>query len=383
MTKRALGHPRFSVTSRQAIAACAAGALIALASVGVAAAAGHDEWSAEEQQFVYELNRARWYPTPVESQAGLPARTVLPSPPLAINDNLASAAGSRSNEMSQFHYFAHQSPQTGLWPNQIAREHGYQLPSYWPNAANNIESIHRGNPTILGVLQSFVGSETHRVHVMGQGWFATHEEIGVGAHLGDRIWTILTGTEGTDTLFLTGVAYSDRNGNQRMDLGEGLPGVTITAAGQSTLTNAGGGWSLPATSPGRYQVSAAGGSFLSQSTVAVWVTDFNVEVDFISTAARAVSPRTQVYAYETCDGRKPTILGAGSRDVIYGTPGDDVIIGGAGNDRIDGAGGNDTICGGRGQDVLIGGAGQDLLIGGPGNSDRCSEGEQTLSCESR
>ncbi len=81
----------------------------------------------------------------------------------------------------------------------------------------------------------------------------------------------------------------------------------------------------------------------------MWVTEFNVEVDFISTTARAVSPRTQVYAYETCDGRKPTILGAGVPDVIYGTPGDDVIIGGAGNDRIDGAGGNDTICGGRGK----------------------------------
>jgi Ca2+-binding RTX toxin-like protein len=215
---------------------------------------------------------------------------------------------------------------------------------------------------------------------MGQGWFGTHEEIGVGAHLGDRIWTILTGTQGTDTLFLTGVAYSDRNGNQRMDLGEGLPGVTITAAGQSTLTNAGGGWSLPATSPGRYEVSAAGGSFLGQSTVAVWVTEFNVEVDFISTAARAVSPRTQVRLRRATPRPRSWHR---LRGVIYGTPGDDVIIGGAGNDSIDGGAGNDTICGGRGEDVLIGGAGQDVLIGGPGNSDRCSEGERTLSCESR
>lgn len=382
MTRETLGRSR-SVINRRTIAACLTGVLVALVSVGVAGAAGHDQWTAEEQQFVYELNRARWYPTPVESQAGLPARTVLPSPPLAINDNLAAAAGFRSNEMARLDYFGHQSQATGKWPNQIAREHGYQLPSYWPNAANNIESIHRGNPTILGVLQSFVNSETHRIHVMGQGWFLTHEEIGVGNHVGDRVWTILTGTEGTNTLFLTGVVYGDHNSNQRMDLGEGLPGVTITAGGRSTLTNAGGGWSLPVTSPGRYRVTAAGGPLPRESAATVWLTEFNVEVDFVSTAARAATPRAQVYAYETCDGKKPTILGTGARDVIYGTPADDIIIGGAGNDRIDGAGGNDTICGGQGKDVLIGGAGQDTLIGGPNQSDLCTQGERLLTCELR
>ena len=282
--------------------------------------------------------------------------------------------------MASLNYFGHQSPATGRWPNQIAREFGYTLPTYWPNASNNIESIHRGNPTILGVLQSFVNSEVHRTHLMGQGWFATHEEIGVGAHLGDRVWAILTATEGTATLFLTGVVYNDWNGNLHMDLGEGLPGVTITTGGRSTTTNAGGGWSLPASS-GRYQVTASGGSFAGTSTTAVWVNGFNIEVDFISNAAREGTPRTQVYAYETCNGKKPTILGTGGPDIIQGTSGDDVIIGGAGRDQIDGGGGNDTICGGRGNDRLTGGPGSDLLIGGAGSRDRCSSAEQTSSCE--
>ena len=382
MTRNTSRRSRRPSISRRAIAACGAGLLIALTSAGVAGAArsaGHDEWTAEEQQFVYELNRARWYPTPVESQAGLPARTVLPSPPLAINDNLADAAGFRSDEMARLNYFGHQSPATGDWPNQVARDHGYRLPFFWPDAANNIESIHRGSPTILGVLQSFVNSPTHRIHLMGQGWFATHREIGVGAHLGDRVWTILTATDGSPTLFLTGVVYADRNGNRHMDLGEGLPGVTVAAGARSTLTNAGGGWSLP-TSVGRILVSASGGAFAA-STTAVWVTEFNVEVDFVSDTARAALPRTQVYSYETCGGKKPTILGTGGRDVIQGTPGDDVIVGGAGNDRINGGGGNDTICGGRGRDLLIGGAGRDVLIGGPNRNDRCRQGEQTSSCE--
>jgi serralysin len=384
MTRRPSCHSQRPSIGRRAVAACGAGLLIALASGGVAGAArsaDHDAWTAEEQQFVYELNRARWYPTPVESLAGLPPRTVLPSPPLAINDRLADAAAFRSDEMARLDYFGHQSPVTGDWPNRVARDHGYRLPSFWSDAANNIESIHRGSPTILGVLQTCVASPTHRIHLMGQGWFATHREIGVGAHLGDRIWTILTATDGSATLFLTGVAYADRNGNRHMDLGEGLPGVTVNAGGRSTLTNAGGGWSLP-TSAGRILVSASGGAFATASTTAVWVTKFNVEVDFVSDTTRAALPRTQVYSYETCGGKKPTILGTGARDVIQGTPGDDVIVGGSGNDQINGGGGNDTICGGRGNDLLIGGEGRDILIAGTGLHDRCRQGEQTSSCES-
>lgn len=379
MTHRAARHPELADAGRRA-AAVLAGLLIVLTTAAASAAYGHDQWTAEETQFVYELNRARWNPRAVEAQAGLRPGTIVPAPPLAINDNLAAAAGFRSNEMAGLNYFAHQSPATGKWPNQIAREFGYALPTYWPSASNNIESIHRGNPALLGVLQSFVNSEVHRTHLMGQGWFATHEEIGVGAHLGSRVWTILTATENTPTLFLTGVVYSDRNGNQRMDLGEGLPGVTITAGGRSTTTNAGGGWSLPATA-GRYRVTASGGSFAGTSTATVWVNGFNVEVDFISSTARDGAARPQVYAYETCNGKKPTILGTGGPDIIQGTPGDDVIIGGAGRDVINGAGGNDTICGGRGNDRLTGGPGNDTLIGGAGTRDRCLEGEQRSGCE--
>jgi serralysin len=380
MRGSALRQRRLRAISRRTVAAGAAGLLIALASIGVATAVGHDQWSAEEQQFVYELNRARWSPGAVEAQGGLRAGTIVPAPPLAINDDLAAAAGFRSNEMATLNYFGHQSPATGKWPNRVARDYGYALPFYWPDTANNIESIHRGNPAILGVLQSFVNSEVHRTHLMGQGWFATHEEIGVGAHLGERTWTILTATEGTDILFLTGVAYADRNGNLRMDLGEGLAGVTISAGGRSTLTNAGGGWSLPVTA-GRYGVTASGGPFGGESRATVRVGQFNIEVDFISNPARTVQPRAQVYAYQKCNGLKPTILGTSGPDVIQGTSGDDVIVGGAGRDRIDGGGGNDTICGGRGKDVLIGGTGNDVLIGGANRKDRCTAGEQTASCE--
>ncbi len=362
-----------------AIIAVALAVTLGLAGTAGARAADHSQWSAEAQQLVYELNRIRWNPTEVEADAGLVRGTITPAPPLAVNDALADAAWFRSNEMAENGYFAHQSPVTGDWPNAVARSHGYPLPAWWPDAANNIESIHRGNPSLLGVLQSFVNSPSHRSHLMGQGWFANHREIGVGARLDKRVWTVLTATDGSGGVFLTGVVYDDVNDNGRMDLGEGLAGVTVAAETHSTLTNAGGGWTL-AVPPGRHRVSASGGPFRGESSAVVRVDLFNIELDFVSASGRASGGRVQVFAYKTCGGRTPTILGTGDDDTLRGTPGNDVIVGGGGADTIDGGGGRDLICGGPGNDVLTGGAGYDVLVGGSG-TDRCTRGESNRSCE--
>ena len=232
------------------------------------------------------------------------------------------------------------------------------------------------------MLASFIDSTRHRNHLMGQGWYATHREIGVGARLETRTWTVLTATTGSGDLFLTGVAYVDADGNGRMDLGEGLAGVTVSAGTKVTTTNAGGGWTLTV-APGRYLVTASGGPFGEEATVAVRVDQYNVEVDFASPPPRPAPPRRsdpQVFSYKTCGGLTPTILGTGDDDVLTGTPGDDVIVGGAGNDIIDGGGGNDTICGGAGRDRISGGPGRDFISGGPGH-DRCTNGEATKACE--
>jgi len=379
-------RPRLIGRTLLAAGSCVVLALAASAAHPAAAAeASHPEWSAEEQQFVYELNRARWDPSAVLAAAGLPSDAVLPAPPLAVNDSLAGAGGYRSDEMADSDYFAHQSPVTGYWPNAVARMFGYSLPDFWPDQANNIESIHRGNPQVTGVLASFVSSSGHRNHLMGQGWYAAHREIGVGARLDERTWTVLTATTGSNDLFLTGVAYADTNGNGRMDLGEGLPDVAISVGTATTTTNDGGGWALTVP-PGRYRVTASGGPFGAEAAVAIRVRHFNVEVDFASASAASDSRasdaiRPQVFAFQTCSGRAPTILGTGGSDVLTGTSGDDVIVGGGGNDTIYGGGGNDTICGGTGRDLISGGPGQDFLSGGLGNRDRCTEGEQTAGCE--
>ena len=340
----------------------------AAAAIGGAVAAVErvPSGSAEEQQFVYLLNQARWSPEAVTAAAGLAPGTFLPQPPLAINANLAASAQARSNDMAANDYFGHQSPFTGDWPNEAARASGYDLPGWWPDEANSIESLHRGSPDPVRVLQSFIESPNHRNHVMGQGWFAFHQEIGVGLVPSDRVWSIHSAwREGTGP-FLTGVAYRDTNGNELMDLGEGLGGVTITVDGRATTTTPAGGWAVPVAA-GIHQVQASGAGFAG-SAVTVRVGAYNVEVDFILGEGRSAQPRALVLAYALCQGERPTILGTSDDDEITGTNGPDVIHGLGGNDVIRGLGGNDVICGGTGDDLLYGDAGIDRLVGGGGNN---------------
>ncbi len=344
-----------------------AGAAMALSAptAGALAAPADAGWSASEQQFVYLLNRARWSPEAITAAAGLGRGTFLPQPPLAINLDLAASAQARSDDMAAHDYFSHRSPATGLWPNQVARANGYELPGWWPDEANNIESLHWGSPDPARVLQSFIESPNHRNHVMGQGWFGTHREIGVGLVPGDRLWSIHTASRDGFPLFLTGVAYTDANHNGLMDLGEGLGGITVTATGRSTTTNAGGGWAI-AVGAGIHQVQASGTGFPAGATVTVHVGQYNVAVDFIADAARSGQARAVVRAYSLCGGRAPTILGTSGDDVINGTPGPDVIHGLEGDDIIHGLGGDDVICGGAGHDELWGDEGNDLIISGGG-----------------
>jgi uncharacterized protein YkwD len=347
------------------VAATLLTAAIALSASPALAAPANAGWSAEEQQFVYLLNQARWSPEAVTAAAGLAAGTFLPQPPLAINENLAASAQARSDDMAANDYFAHQSPTTGQWPNAVARANGYSLPTWWPDEANNIESLHMGSPDPARVLQSFIDSPNHRNHVMGQGWFGTHREVGVGLAVTDRIWSIHTATRDGVSLFLTGVAYRDSNGNRLMDLGEGLAGVTVTVDGRATTTTPGGGWAM-VVAAGSHTVQASGGSFGGTTVATVQVGQFNVEVDFIVGNGRSAQPRTLVMAYSLCMGQQPTILGTSDDDVITGTNGPDVIHGLGGNDTIHGLGGNDIICGGPGDDLLWGDAGNDRLAAGRG-----------------
>lgn len=257
--------------------------------------------SAQEQYFVYLLNRARHDPVAYQQEMGLsvdlsyvPAR-----PPLAVNESLFASAGFHAEEMAARNYFGHQSQVSGDWPNKMARDHGYPLPAAWPNNANYIESIAAGTyfgaaaePLALLIEDAGVSPPGHRNHLLGIDDFnRDNREIGVGHGFNAsaqyrNYWVVHATRSNPADMFLTGVVFRDDNGNLRYDPGEGLGGVAIVAGAFSTQTNAVGGWSLKVPA-GTYTVTASGAGFVGTATAVVSVAE-NVAVDFISGIGRGM-----------------------------------------------------------------------------------------------
>jgi len=310
-------------------------ALASLAGAESADAAGDP--AVDSQQLVYEINLARWNPAAYIERSGntsFPNGT-LARPPMALNPDLAASAAFKANEIADNGYFAHQSAVTGKWPNELARDHGYQLPTWFSDDTNNIESLHGGSPDPFAVLGSFAGSPSHAKHIFGGGGFAAYDEVGVGRSSNLNYWAVHSAQAGgTDQVFVTGVVYDDLDGNGRMDLGEGIGGVGVTAGTASTVTNAGGGYALHVT-PGTITVVASG---LPSATVTV--AQHNVGVDFVVGDATPI-----VRAYQLCQGLEPTILGTNRDDVLHATEGVDVIHGLGGDDTVVGLSGDDIACG--------------------------------------
>lgn len=294
----------------------------------------------DAQQFLYELNLARSNPAAFVARSGSEMDpNTPPAPPLALNASLTSSALFKSAEMAQYGYFGHQSEATGVWPNALARTAGYALPSAWSSTSNNIESIYRGTSDPFRPLVAFSNSPGHRTHLFGEGWFGSHREIGVGTVLSEQrgtYVTVHTAVVATSDVFVTGVVYHDANGNGRMDRGEGLGGVTVTAGSKSTTTNAGGGYAIKVTA-GTHTVSATGGGLGAVVSRTVTVGSANVLVDlkagdapwgsgFGTTPLCATSQTCDTVTLVDPGGRwhrwSATRPGAAVNVFYYGNPGD-------------------------------------------------------------
>jgi hypothetical protein len=361
----------------------------------IASQATTADTSATEQWLIYELNRARWNPWGYAEDHGVTALTIvppiLPQPPLAINTDLAESTGFKAQQTADhpedfvsdpnsrwFHCSDAITEGTYVCPNPLAQSFGYPLAgignvntieAYWASGGPN------ASPGVPPDVAMFL-TQTSHIPIMFQ-W--PNQEIGVGWAYGcGVIWSVCHPEEyqgapnnmsylffqiasrTTVQLFITGVVFTDSNGNGIMDLGEGKSGVTVTAGAGSDVSGLGGGYAVPV-SPGSYTVTAAGSGFAFQSAAAT-VGSYNVGIDF---AAGAI-PLVRSYTTTKCAGLTPTMLGTNGDDILYGTRGRDVIHGLDGNDSIYGLGGDDVICGGEGRDRLYGGAGDDSLYGGKG-----------------
>ncbi|MGL4461163.1 MAG: CAP domain-containing protein, partial [Planctomycetia bacterium] len=255
--------------------------------------------TAQEQLFVYLLNRARNNPQAYQREQRLPVSLagVARQAPLAVNNQLSNSSKFKTGEMAQFNYFAHTSQATGEQPNALARRLGYDLPDFYQNDANFIESIGAGPTDARELLNLFIVDEGinppgHRIHLLAlDQFFRDHREIGVGVQTNSSstfgtYWAVHTANVDPSDKFLTGVAFRDRNGNSRYDLNEGINGARVKVGSRTVRTNAAGGWSMKVGSDGRYNVRVEGTRFGRAATATAVVRGKNVAVDFIAGQSR-------------------------------------------------------------------------------------------------
>ena len=91
---------------------------------------------------------------------------------------LAGAAGFRRADMEETDGALGHLSSDGRTPNEVVEDYGFLLPWWWPDSGNNVETIFGGPEERL--LPSVLGSALHRSHLLGQGGYAAHREIGRG-----------------------------------------------------------------------------------------------------------------------------------------------------------------------------------------------------------
>jgi Ca2+-binding RTX toxin-like protein len=288
--------------------------------------------------------------------------------PLAFNSNLNTSSELHSQWMISTDIFSH----TGLNGSDGGvrmKNAGYVFSGAW-GWAENIAVQSTGGAAgyqdeALLLHNGLMNSTGHRTNILNP----LYREVGVGMELGHyQTWDVAMLTQNFAksglSVFLTGVAFDDKDGDRFYDVGEALGGVSVkitnvsTGAVYSTTTQAAGGYQL-ALAAGSYSVtfSATG---LTSTTSNVTIGSYNVKLDWIDPAASGgttTPPPTTT----------PTTSGTASADTYAGTTGNDTYDGMGGNDTIRGAAGNDVLKGNTGNDKIYGGLGADTLTGGSGS----------------
>lgn len=348
--------------------------------------------TAAEQYLIELVNRARLDP---ESEAerygvnlndGLPEGTISTAPlqVLAHNDDLSVAAREHSVWMLKKNVFSH-TGEANSTPGERMEEAGYTFEGTWIWSDNLAWTGTTGAIDLAAAIEvhheGLYLSEGHRANM----FHSDIREIGVAQVSGSydifnttydsSMLTQQFALSGTD-VFVTGVVYTDSDGDNFYSLGEGQAGISITAAGEATVTADAGGYSVAVGTASHVTVEIAqGDTVLGQVTVET--ADGNVKVDLVTINngdhTLALSG-TAVLGEGINDAY---LLGVGDLDlagnaagnILTGNSGDNVLAGGAGRDRIAGGAGNDDLDGGSASDRLYGGSGRDIMTGGKG-SDR-------------
>ena len=227
--------------------------------------------------------------------------------PLAFQPQLIQAAELHTQDMFQNQFQGHDSSNNPPFPFQPGYSLGQRLDAVGysggagENVFSNSESVaygHAGFDVDWGVLnkpgepyynpafndQGMQNPAGHRLNLHN----SSFKEIGIGVingtngSVGPQVVTQDLGNPG-DVRYVTGVVYEDLNHNSFYDINEGRSGVRIDVTGSPyyALSTTSGGYAVPVSADGTYDVLFSGGSFANYATTATITSGRNVKVDYL------------------------------------------------------------------------------------------------------
>lgn len=332
--------------------------------------------SAAEQYLIELINRARLDPLAeadrygIDLNANLAAGTIKATQKqvLAPNTLLESAAQAHSEWLLATNSFSH-TGENGSTVTQRIQASGYTFSGSWSNGENLAFSASTApinlNEMIAEHHRGLFLSAGHRRNIMEESF----REIGVAQVAGPITWngttyahaSMLTekfAMSGTP-VFITGVFYSDQDGDGFYSIGEGVSGQ-ITHDGRAAFAAAAGGYAVAVDRATAVTVTVESAG--SSGVVVLDTSRGNAKLDVVDGTQILTSVNTHLMSgYHDAQ-----LLGIAHLS-LTGTTSADRLIGNSGNNRLAGRGGDDVLFGGAGRDTLFGGNGADQLFGGDGN----------------
>jgi Ca2+-binding RTX toxin-like protein len=342
--------------------------------------------TAAEQYFLELMNRARLDPTSeaalhgITLNQGLPAGTLNTTQRqvLAINPTINQAADAHSTWMRTNNTFSHTGNSGSNAQARMIAE-GYSFTGNWTWGENIAWIGGSGTLNIANAVATmhanlFKSTSGHRQNLLNNNF----QEGGVGlssvgpfTQKGITYANSVTATQNFATsgsnVFVTGVTYTDSDGNNFYSIGEGLGNQTVQlyqngSAALSMVSTAAGGYTISTSGAGVIEARFSGAGLASYAGASFSMNGENVKVDLVNNTTILSSHSATL----TGSALNLTLLGINSTSAT-GNALNNTLTGNSGNNTLDGGIGNDTLNGGSGDDSLIGGTGNDTLVGGTGN----------------
>lgn len=269
--------------------------------------------------------------------------------PIAWNPLLGDAAQGHTDLMAALDQQSHVLPGEPDTGQRIVNA-GYNPMNFGENIFASAKSAAHAHAAFMvewGFVPNGIKADTgHRDSIMS----STFTEVGVGhtidngGVIGPNVVTHDFGTRSNYTSQITGVIFNDADGDRFYDIGEGVGGTTISAAGGSATNWSSGGYNLDL-APGTNTLTFSGA--LGTAKIKVDLGTENIKVDLFD----AGSFRSSVSA-TLVSGSVLELLGEKNINAT-GNTGSDLLIGNSGNNILDGKSDADEMRGGLGSDTYI------------------------------